>query len=254
MPKNLHVGIKNNQYPFSVRSINFYRTWAGRSMVHPCPISFFIFINTLMILTKSPIFNYLRHTMNTSSGKFGLFMPKSASGEMKRSFYRHELNKGYTLVEMVIVVVVLGILSAVAIPRIIAKDQHNITTLADELRRNLSYVQLMAISQSKRMRVSVTAGGYTIYECTSTTSCAVNVPDPINPGNFTITLPTDITFTSGNGTNLDFDSLGRPQQVDATSGKAILIDTKPARSYTLSGSGRSVTVEVAPITGFAKTT
>jgi hypothetical protein len=67
MPHDLHVGIGNKQNPFSVRSINFYRTWADRSMVRPCPISFFIFIKSVMILKISAISEYFPHIY------FGLF-------------------------------------------------------------------------------------------------------------------------------------------------------------------------------------
>lgn len=70
--------------------------------------------------------------------------------------------------------------------------------------------------------------------------------DPATGLNFSVALTDGVTLSPANDT-LDFDSLGRPQSGGS------LIATIPARSYTLIGSGRSVSVTVLPITGFAQT-
>jgi MSHA pilin protein MshC len=158
-------------------------------------------------------------------------------------------SNGYSLIELVITIIVIGILSAVVGGNISAKDQHNLTTLADELRRNLSHVQLMAISKSTRLRLTVDAAGktYTVFSCNNA-DCTVptTLIDPATGANFIVDITKDdpsAKFTSGAGSNLDFDSLGRPQQV-----KNLIT---AAFTYTISSSGRSVSVSVLPITGFA---
>lgn len=154
---------------------------------------------------------------------------------------------GFTLVEFIIVIILAGILSATAVITISAQTEHSVTTQADELRRNLSHIQLLAISQSQRLRLSVNAVGtnYTVVSCTTSACAATNaLIDPATGQNFSVALTGGVTLAPTSNI-LDFDSLGRPQSAGS------LIST--ARTYTLSGSGRSVSVTVLPITGFAQT-
>lgn len=152
---------------------------------------------------------------------------------------------GFTLVELIIAIILIGILSAIVITNISAKAQHSVITQADELRRNLSHIQLLAISQGKRLQLSVNLGGYTVYECpdTACTNPSIVTTDPATGQPFVVTLTDGVAFTSDS--TLDFDNLGRPQ-----SGGSLITAT---RSFTLSGSGRNVSVTVLPITGFAQT-
>ena len=156
-------------------------------------------------------------------------------------------NSGYSLVELVITIIVIGILAAVVLPNMDALGQHRVNTQADEFRRNLSHIQLMAISQSQRLRLTINAAGtnYSVFSCANAACAApVAVIDPNTGAIFSVNLTNGVTLAPVNN-NLDFDSLGRPQAGGA------LIAAIPARAYTLSGSGRNVTVSVLPITGFA---
>jgi type II secretory pathway pseudopilin PulG len=156
----------------------------------------------------------------------------------------HPLYNGFTLLEFVILLI--GILSVTVAIKLTARNQHSVTIQADEFRRNLSHIQLLAISKDQRLRLSVNSGGYTVATCTTSACSATNpLTDPATGQNFSVSLIDGVTFSSAS--TLDFDSLGRPQ----TGGN--LIAANPARSYTLGSSGRSVTVTVLPITGFAQT-
>jgi MSHA pilin protein MshC len=154
-------------------------------------------------------------------------------------------NGGFTLVEFVITIIVIGILSAVVLPYINATAQRSVLTQADEFRRNLSHIQLMAISQSQRMRMSVNSGGtnYTVVSCANSACSATSpVTDPATGANFSVNMTNGVTLAPA-GSNLDFDSLGRPQTGGSLS--------TSAKTYTLGASGLSVPVSVLPITGFA---
>lgn len=154
--------------------------------------------------------------------------------------------RGFTLIELVITLVMMGILSAVVVTDISARAQHSVTTQADQFRRNLSHLQLLAISRGARLRLTVAAGGggYSVATC-ATSACTTRsaLVDPETGANFSVVL--DGVTLSPAGNILDFDSLGRPQ-----SGGSLITAT---RSYTLTGSGRSVSVTVLPVTGFAQT-
>ena len=150
---------------------------------------------------------------------------------------------GFTLIELAITLILIGILSsAVVMISISATAQHRVTSQADEFRRNLSHIQLLAISRGKRLRLLVSTNGYTVYDCpdAACVNPSVVTADPATGQPFTVLLTDHTTFTSSS--TLDFDSLGRPQY----SGRIT-----SARNYTLSGSGRSASINVLPITGFA---
>ena len=158
---------------------------------------------------------------------------------------------GFTLAELVIVMVVLGILSVAAAINVRGRTQQSVTVRADELRRTLSHLQWLALSGNQRLRLSLKSGGsgYAAYVCTSaacTTTTALT--DPMTGSPVDVSLSSDgVTIAVSPNDDLDFDGLGRP----ALSG-SLLTASSPARTYTLSGGGRSVTVTVQPLTGFAK--
>lgn len=160
------------------------------------------------------------------------------------SWEHHILRNGFTMVEFVIVMLIIGILSTVVALQFGAQEKHSVTVQADQFRRDLSHLQLIAISQSKRLKLSTAAGAYTVAVCT-TSACGATtaLTDPVTGAPFSVTL-TDGVALAPVGT-LDFDSLGRPQ-----SGGSLITAT---RTYTFSVTGRSVDVTVLPITGFAQT-
>lgn len=162
---------------------------------------------------------------------------------------RHIRYNGFTLIELIVVMIVIAILAAAVMLRLSANTQHKATTQADMLRRNLSHLQLLAISRSVRLRLTVLSGGgsYNVSSCTTSACTATTaLTDPATGLDFSVNLAADGVTLSPAGT-LDFDSLGRP-----VSG-ATLITTNPAYTYTLTGSGNCVDVSVRPITGFAAT-
>lgn len=168
---------------------------------------------------------------------------------MKRVFSWRP-GRGFTLVEFVIVIVVIGILAAVVVTNLGARAQHSVTTQADQFRRDLSRAQLLAISQGKRLKLTVTATSYSVC-LASTATCdatgAMSDPTLDTPsGKFHVALEDPVRFTQGAGTYY-FDSLGRPITVAG----ALLT---AAMSFGLNGAGRSndATVAVLPITGFAQ--
>lgn len=154
---------------------------------------------------------------------------------------------GFSLVELVITILLIGILSTVLLINVTAKAQHSVSVQADQFRRNLSHLQLLAISQSARLRLTVTSGNYSVCLASLNASCTMGnaIFDPATGNKFSVDLTDPVTFTQGTN-DYYFDTLGRP----VLAGSSLKTDTS---SFTLSGGGRSVNVSVTPITGFAQT-
>lgn len=159
---------------------------------------------------------------------------------------------GLTLVELIIVMIIMSLLAASAVVAVSSKNQYAVNTQADQLRRNLSHIQLLATAWGVSLRLTVTSTSYMVT-CRSTqagTPCTTLGATPIDPAtgsSFSVTLTDGVTLSWTNGSTVDFDSMGRP-----ISGTALII-SNPVRTYTLTGNGRSVTVTLRPLTGFAET-
>src|SRR5258706_2699290 len=158
---------------------------------------------------------------------------------------------GFSLVELVIVMVIVAIVAATVALRLSAQTNSAVVGDADQLRRNLSHVQALALGWGARSRAATAADGRS-YSVTCRTALGRDpcnavgdsVTDPATGTAFSVTLSSGVTLAPVSNT-LDFDSLGRPV------GTTGLLSSTPVVTYTLTGGSRTVTITVAPITGFA---
>jgi len=142
-------------------------------------------------------------------------------------------SRGFTLIELVMVLVILSILAAFALPRMATTDT-TVGAQADRLARDLRHAQAMAMNQGRTLNFDIQApASYRV------TSSGTTVTDPATMGAFQITLDNGVTVA---GTDTDFDSLGRP-----ASGGTLLA---APRIFTLSGTSRTATVTLSAVTGF----
>jgi len=86
-------------------------------------------------------------------------------------------SSGFTLVEMIVTLVVIGILAAVAIPRLVSGDAFSSRSFFDESRSIIRYAQKVAIAQRRQVFVNVTA---TRVEACYDAACATRVPSPVD--------------------------------------------------------------------------
>jgi len=89
-------------------------------------------------------------------------------------------HNGFTLVELVTVVVLIGIVTAVAGPRFFNMEAFQTRGYADELASSLRYAQRIAIASNCNVRFRITAGGYDAFhrnvQATCRTGSAWNRP------------------------------------------------------------------------------
>jgi len=145
--------------------------------------------------------------------------------------------RGFTLLELVIVLVILGTLAAFAIPRFSPSD-NTVAAQADRLARDLRHAQALALNQGRTLDFYVQSA--TTYRVTFGGS---TITDPATMQAYLVTLDNSVTLT---GTDTGFDSLGRPVAAGSLLGAA--------RVFTLTGSSRTATVNLSPVTGFVTVT
>lgn len=144
---------------------------------------------------------------------------------------------GFTIVELVLVITLIGILATVAGPRFFARSTFDARAYRDELASALRYAQKVAVASGCPVRVSVTASSYaltqqqvlaghcdpsdTVYPTpvilTDGETMAGNAPADISvtPALDFVYLPTGSTTL---GVDQSFDVSGRSVTLEAQSG------------------------------------
>lgn len=162
--------------------------------------------------------------------------------------------RGFTLIELVMVIVLLGILAAFVAPNLGNITSTKAGAFSDKLRADIRYAQNVAMRGNDRVRiyfngtagggVTAPAAGYAIaYDSSAANNCGAftSVPDPSGRGNLTVTLMAgdfaNISVTpSASIVCVEYDTLGRPYDCSLNLG-----------SCTTTASAGNITVTINPI-------
>jgi prepilin-type N-terminal cleavage/methylation domain-containing protein len=155
---------------------------------------------------------------------------------------------GYTLVEILCVVVILGIAATMIAPSIGTRDDLNAAAGARAVMADITYAQNRAIATQSMHYVVFNAAGQNYAICSSMSPQTV-VPHPVNLGNFVQTFGSgDLANCqlvsaniAGGSSVLAFDELGAPYSYNTTtlattpiSGSAQIVVRSGQASLTIS--------------------
>lgn len=112
-------------------------------------------------------------------------------------------NAGFTIVELVVVILILGILSLSVGPRFFATSSYENRKAKDELLSALRYSQQLAMNRGGDVEFILTPTNFTVQR---SGGGALRSPDGVIP--YTNTFPASITATVVS--TIYFDALGQP--------------------------------------------
>jgi MSHA pilin protein MshC len=125
--------------------------------------------------------------------------------------------RGFTLTELITIIVILGIISVAALPRFFDRNVFDSRGFYDQVISGLRYAQKTAVAQHRQVCVAFAANSITLTidstvppdgVCDAAPAGNLTGPNGLTP--YTITAPAGVTFTApAAGTTFSFDALGR---------------------------------------------
>ncbi|MFI8740172.1 pilus assembly FimT family protein [Stutzerimonas zhaodongensis] len=105
--------------------------------------------------------------------------------------------RGFTIVELIMVVVILGIISAVAIPRFFDRKTFDERFYFEEVLSSVRYAQKLAVASGCPVRFVLDGNGYALsYRGSGCTSTMGEDYSKLIPSGITLNKGLDITFNS----------------------------------------------------------
>lgn len=111
-------------------------------------------------------------------------------------------NTGFTFVELIVVILIVGILSVFIAPKFFADNDFKARGIADEIITAIRHAQRLSMTRGQNHQIIITTSSYTVQRSDGT-----SVRHPDGSINFVKNFPTNLVTTAK---TIDFDQLGRP--------------------------------------------
>jgi len=106
-------------------------------------------------------------------------------------------SRGFTMVELILVITIAGVLAVVAVPRLVGKNSFDTRGFTDQLAATVRFAQKLAIAQRRDVFVQFTASDATLcYDAAAPCAAAAQAPGPGGEKPYAVPAPNGISLTS----------------------------------------------------------
>lgn len=160
---------------------------------------------------------------------------------------RDQRSAGFTLIELVMVIILIGIIAVYAAPRFGALSSYNLTQATSELVEAIRYAQEASMARIDRSYQVVTGGADNYRVSEHDGSAASDIASPLTGSTPFTANAAEWSGIGVTALNLSFDTRGYPCATVSPCSSHMTT----ALSYTLMAGGETRTITVEAITGFA---
>lgn len=128
----------------------------------------------------------------------------------RRIACNRRFSNGFTLIELVTVMVLTGIIAVIALPRMVDKLTFNTRGFADQARAAIQYAQKVAIAQRRNVCVAISSGTLTVTKAAtagSAVACTVAVAEPAGGSSYSLSAPSGVSLGTSSSP-ITYDALG----------------------------------------------
>ncbi|MFA6986494.1 MAG: type II secretion system protein [Arenimonas sp.] len=147
---------------------------------------------------------------------------------------RHTKMSGFTLAELVVVMLIIGVLAVAAVPRLLDSQTFDSRGFNDQTLAALRYAHKAAIAQRRTVCVSFSASSVTLTlaSVAGSSTCDTNLTGPTGDSPFQITARPGVAYTAS-PSNFQFNATGQASlgQTLQVSGEADTITVEQETGY-----------------------
>ena len=153
--------------------------------------------------------------------------------------------RGFTLVELIMTLVIVGILAVFVAPRFFDSNVFQSRGFADQVQASLRYAQKIAIAQHRFVCVAFTSSSITLTQGVNA-ACGGNLTSPTGDATYSISNNNVPITAPAAGDFISFDCLGRPRAVGntaATCAPGNIVDVLTANQEVQIQGAPAITIE-----------
>lgn len=155
---------------------------------------------------------------------------------------RLKMNQGFTVLEIIVILIVMGIIGVIAVSRLWGTDV-DLIAQNEVIKTHLRYAQSRAMNTDVIWGINLTGSTYSLFKNGSTANKVILPAEDSN----TRSLPSGITVETA---IISFDSWGIPHTDAAATDGQELAAGDPEEEITVSSGGDTKTITITPNTGF----
>lgn len=146
-------------------------------------------------------------------------------------------NRGFTVVELVVTLVVIGIMAVVILPRFMGRTDFDAQGFQDQLAGAIQFSRQQAIAQRRTVCVAVEGSGLAVTRArTVGGACVDPLLNPATGAAYAVSVPSGLGLvayapTAALPLSLNFDALGRPNaaaglRITGSTGQCLTVETE----------------------------